>query len=112
MKFSHNIDTQTYPNHLKRYPNSGSQLNYEAINKNHYITLIGRIPDVAKYDYRVRNHIEFSKLFLRTIMAQYTAFDETCDVSALLSLIINIGTFPQSVKNVALKVRYKINIQQ
>ncbi|CAC5416519.1 unnamed protein product [Mytilus coruscus] len=87
MKLSHNIDTQTYPNQLKKYPNSRGQLNYEAINKNHYITRIGKKPDVVKYDYR------------------YTAFDETCDMSVILSLIVSIGTFPQSVKNVAMKFR-------
>lgn len=86
------------------YPKSTRQLNYEAINKNHSIARIGRKPDIANYDYKVGNHVEFSKLFMQTYMAHYTAFDETCDLSALLSLIVSIDTFPQPVKNVAMKV--------
>jgi hypothetical protein len=58
------------------------------------------------YDYKVRNHVDFSKLFLATNMAIYTAFDETVDISALLGMIINIDTFPQNVRNTAAKVTY------
>jgi hypothetical protein len=50
-------------------------------------------------DYKVRNHVDFSKLFLATNMAIYTAFDETVDISALLGMIISIDTFPQNVRN-------------
>ncbi|XP_076079299.1 uncharacterized protein LOC143049581 [Mytilus galloprovincialis] len=105
LKRSHKIHTQTYPNQQKMYPKSTRQLNYEAINKNHSIARIGRKPDIANYDYKVGNHVEFSKLFMQTYMAHYTAFDETCDLSALLSLIVSIDTFPQPVKNVAMKLR-------
>ncbi|XP_052089264.1 uncharacterized protein LOC127726006 [Mytilus californianus] len=38
-------------------------------------------------------------------MAQYTAFDDTCDLSALLGIILSIDKFPQTVRNVAAKVR-------
>ena len=58
------------------------------------------------YDYKVRNHVDFSKLFLATNIAIYTAFDETVDISALLGMIINIDTFPQNVRNTAAKVTY------
>ncbi|CAC5360149.1 unnamed protein product [Mytilus coruscus] len=102
---THAIQTQTYPNQLKRCPNSGRTLNYEVINNNHLITRGRRQPDVGKYDYKVTSHVEFSKLFLTTSIAQYTAFDETCDLSTLLGIIINIDRFPQPVQNVALKVR-------
>ena len=37
-------------------------------------------------------------------MAQYTGFNDTCDQSALLGLIINIDKFPQSVQAVAQQV--------
>lgn len=100
MKISHNIDTQTYPNQLQQYPKGRTRLNYDAINKN------SKKPRVANFDYKVGNHVQFSKLFMQTFMAQYTAFDETCDLSALLSLIGNIDKFPQPVKNVAMKVSY------
>ncbi|XP_063405158.1 uncharacterized protein LOC134688391 [Mytilus trossulus] len=102
---THLIQTQTYPNQLRKYPSSGRDLNYEAINNNHLIPRVRRQPDVGKYDYKVSSHVEFSKLFLKTFMAQYTAFDETCDLSALLGIIINIDKFPQPVQNVAMKLR-------
>jgi K+/H+ antiporter YhaU regulatory subunit KhtT len=58
------------------------------------------------YDYKVRNHVDFSKLFLATNIAIYTAFDETVDISALLGMIINIDSFPQNVQNTADQVKY------
>ena len=58
------------------------------------------------YDYKVRNHVDFSKLFLATNMAIYTAFDETIDISALLGMIINIDTFPQNVRKISDQVKY------
>ncbi|CAC5416529.1 unnamed protein product [Mytilus coruscus] len=88
----------------KKYPKSTRQLNYEAINKNYSIARIGRKPDVPNYDYKVGNHVEFSKLFMRTCIAQYTAFDGTCDLSAHC-LIVSIDTFPQQVQKVAIKLR-------
>lgn len=109
IRHTHRIQTQTYPNQLKKEPNSARALNYEAINNNHLITRARGHPDISKYDYKVINHVEFSKLFLQTCMAQYTAFDETCDLSALCGIIINIDKFPQTVKNVVAKVCYFID---
>ncbi|CAC5372905.1 unnamed protein product [Mytilus coruscus] len=102
---THGIQTQTYPKQLKKCPNSGRELNCEAINNNRLIPRVHRKPDVSKYDYKVTNHVEFSKLFLKTFMAQYTALDDTCDLSALLGIILSIDKFPQTVRNVASKVR-------
>ncbi|CAC5360155.1 unnamed protein product [Mytilus coruscus] len=93
---------------LKKYPKFRTRLNYEAINKNRAIARIHKKPDVVNYDYKVGNHVEFSKLFMKTYMAQYSAFDETCDLSALLSLIGSIDIFPQPVKNVAMKIRLNV----
>ncbi|XP_076078249.1 uncharacterized protein LOC143048448 [Mytilus galloprovincialis] len=104
---THGIQTQIYPDQLKQYPNAGHNLNYEAINNNHLIPRVRRT-DVGNYDYKVTSHVEFSKLFLKTFMTQYTAFDESCDLSALLGIIINIDTFSKPVKNVALKVRLDV----
>jgi hypothetical protein len=95
------IDRQSYPYQLERYGTTcKKKLNYEAINNN--------IPKHQKsmYDYKVRNHVDFSKLFLSTNMAIYTAFDETVDISALLGMIIKIDTFPQNVRNISDQVRY------
>ena len=60
------------------------------------------------YDYKVRNHVDFSKLFLATNMAIYIAFDETIDISALLGMIINIDTFPQNVRKISDQVRSNV----
>lgn len=111
MVMIHGLQTQTYTHELKKCPKSGKQLNYEAINKNNLIPRIRRQQDLGHYDYRVGSHIDFSKLYMQTYMAQYTAFDETCDLSALLGIIVNMGTFPQPVENVAIKVYYILIVQ-
>ncbi|CAG2196364.1 unnamed protein product [Mytilus edulis] len=80
-------------------------MNYEAVNNNHLKPRVRRQPDVGKYDYKITSHVDFSKLFLTTSMAHYTAFDETCDLSALLGIIINIDQFPKPVQIISLKVR-------
>ncbi|CAC5362364.1 unnamed protein product [Mytilus coruscus] len=91
----HKIDTQTYPTRLQRYPQTdGIYLNYEAVNNN---------KDKYKYmkqhyDYKIKNAVDLSKLFLNTDMAKYNGFDETCDSSALLGLIINLDLFAKAVK--------------
>ncbi|CAG2199188.1 unnamed protein product [Mytilus edulis] len=108
MKIAHGIQMQIYPNQLKKYPKFRTRLNYEAINKNRTIARVHKKSDVASYDYKVGNHVEFSKLFMKTYMAHYTAFDDTCDLSALLSLIGSIDIFPQPVKNVANKIRLNV----
>ncbi|CAG2203968.1 unnamed protein product [Mytilus edulis] len=86
LKQSHNIDTQCYPNHLECYPGAVN-LNYEAINNNR-IVRSGRNRNYQNYDYKIQNPVEFSKLYLNTNMAQYTGFDDTCDSSALLNIIM------------------------
>ncbi|XP_052098518.1 uncharacterized protein LOC127733240 isoform X2 [Mytilus californianus] len=100
------IDLQTYPNHLKYYPSpsKGYFLNYETINNNY--KLHGRQKE--KYDYKVQNELDLSKLFLPMNMTQYTAFDGTCDSSALLGIIINNTIFPSSLQNDAKLMRSEV----
>ena len=89
------IDTQTYPTHLQKYPPKYAYLlNYEAVNNNK-ATFGAR---KEKYDYTIKSVVDLSKLFLHTAIAHYTGFDETCDLSALLELIINIDKFPPAVR--------------
>lgn len=90
----HKIDLQTYSTHLNRYPTTNAFLNYEAANNNK----AKHGYQITKYDYTIRNIVELSKLFLKTSMAHYTSFDETCDSSTWLELIINIDKFPPVVK--------------
>ncbi|CAG2203069.1 unnamed protein product [Mytilus edulis] len=95
-----NIDTQTYSAHLKQYLPTNTKLNYKAVNNNE--TANGK----ANYDYKIKSVVDLSKLFLLPHMAYYTGFDETCDLSALLGLIINIDDkFSSAVISYAEDVR-------
>ena len=98
---AHQIYTQTFPNILEKYPPpNGYRLNYQSINNN---AAHGR--NVRNFDYTVKDHIDFSKLFLLPHMAHYTGFDESCDSSALLSLIVNIQIFQPALRTMIEKVK-------
>ncbi|CAC5377155.1 unnamed protein product [Mytilus coruscus] len=101
LSIQYRIDTQTYPKYLQKYPTTNAFLNYEAANNNKAVYGNQR----AKYDYAIKNAVDLSKLFILTHMTHYTGFDEKCDSSALLGLIINIDQFPPVVKSVAENVR-------
>ncbi|CAG2237085.1 unnamed protein product [Mytilus edulis] len=94
---SNYINAQSFNCYLKFLPSSGNRcyLNYETINNN--IASYGRKNE--QYNYKVQNAVDFSKLFLPPNIAHYTAFDEACDLSALLGIIINVNTFPVAVQN-------------
>ncbi|XP_076087982.1 uncharacterized protein LOC143058366 [Mytilus galloprovincialis] len=98
------IHKQTYGSFLKRYSPTNTKLNYEAINNNK--TLYGQ--NRARYDYRVKNPVDLSRLFLQTHMAHFTAFDDSCDSSALLGIIVNIDRFPPVVRADARQIQSDI----
>ncbi|XP_063411165.1 uncharacterized protein LOC134694100 [Mytilus trossulus] len=98
------IHKQTYGSFLKRYSPTNTELNYEAINNNK--TLYGR--NRARYDYRVKTPVDLSRLFLQTHMAHFTAFDDSCDSSALLGIIVSIDRFPPVVRADARQIRSDI----
>ncbi|XP_071171175.1 uncharacterized protein [Mytilus edulis] len=104
---NHKIDTQIHSNHLKQYPPTNTYLNYENVNNNK----ANHGYQKANYDYTIKNAVDLSRLFLQTHMAHYTGFDETCDSSALLGLIINIDKFSPVVKSDAEDVRTNIRNQ-
>ncbi|XP_053407472.1 uncharacterized protein LOC123548028 [Mercenaria mercenaria] len=108
LKLSDSIDTQTFAHYLRRYTPTNKELNYEAINNNSTVPKIRGRRDIQNYDYRVHDEVELSKLFLQTHMAQYTGFDDTCDSSALLGIIINVDTFPAALRSAAKAVRNDI----
>lgn len=91
---NYNIDTQIYSNQLRKDPQNGVFLNYETVNNNK--TKYGK--NYAKYDYTIKNAVELSKLYLQTHMAHYTGFDDTCDISHLLCLILEITRFDPVIK--------------
>ncbi|CAG2249598.1 unnamed protein product [Mytilus edulis] len=100
----HKINQQTYRSYLRRYPPTNKELNYEAINSNKDKFKWRR----ALYDYRVKSPVDLSRLFLQTHMAHFTAFDDSCDSSALLGIIVNIDRFPAIVQADAKKIRSNI----
>ncbi|CAC5387258.1 unnamed protein product [Mytilus coruscus] len=102
LSIKHRLDTQTFSSHLKKHPPTNKAfLNYEAVNNNKMKHGYYK----ANYDYTIKSVVDLSKLFLQTHMAHYTGFDETCDSSALLGLIINIDKFSPVVKSDADDVR-------
>ncbi|XP_053374587.1 uncharacterized protein LOC123532002 isoform X1 [Mercenaria mercenaria] len=105
LKTSDNIDSQTFRHYLRRYRPTNKELNYEAINGNGTVQKVKGKNDSQKYDFRVQNCVDLSKLFLQTHMAHYTGFDDTCDTSALLALVINIDKFPQNLRTASKTVR-------
>lgn len=66
------------------------------------------INDYQRYDYKVTNHVDLSKLFLQPNMTNYSAIDASCDSSALLGLVINISSFQPAVQADASKVNIVI----
>lgn len=93
------INTQTYPGQLKRHPPQGVHayyLNYDCINNN---KALGRQNHF--YDYKVKNAVDLSKLFLLSNMKHYNGFDDTCDASVLLGLVKNVDSFNPGVKAIA-----------
>ena len=98
LKLNHNIDVQTahsFPS--PRYP-ARSGIDYKNINGND-TKLKGH------FDYKVTSHVDFAKLFLQNHMAQFNAFNETCDASAVLSLLARIPVFSVALQNAATVVR-------
>lgn len=97
LKLSHQIHTQTYPNQLKTYGAAKISLSYGTINNNQ--TTHGN--NKVNYDFKIQNEVDLSKLFLQPHMAHYTAFDESCDPTALFGLINKIDNFHVDVKTSA-----------
>ncbi|WAR07917.1 hypothetical protein MAR_017875, partial [Mya arenaria] len=105
-KFKNEIEAQQFPNYLKQYPPTNQDMNYRNINNNAQLLKVNDIPDWAKFDYRVKNAVDFSKLFVKSEKVHYKGFDNTCDQRTLLKIIEKMHLFPQPIKTVADKVRY------
>ena len=84
------IDKQNFAKHKKKLPPSNNQLQYKNINNNS----IHRLP--SAYDYGVKDALSLARLFVVPYMAHFTGFDETMDMSALLTLIGEAAPFVSS----------------
>ena len=97
------IDKQNFAKHKKKLPPSNNQLQYKNINNNsnHKLT--------SAYDYGVKDALSLAKLFVQPHMAHFAGFDETMDMSALLTIICEAAPFASSSVAVeAKKVRKDI----
>ena len=84
------IDKQNFAKHKKKLPPSNNQLQYKNINNNskHKLT--------SAYDYGVKDALSLARLFVQPFMAHFTGFDETMDMSALLTIIGEAAPFVSS----------------
>ena len=82
-----NIQSQTFASHLECLPPSTLRLNYININNN--AIQVSR----HSYDYGVRDELSLAKLFVKPVMASFTAFDESLDLSAALSILCGAPNF-------------------
>ena len=84
------IDKQVFPKHKKAFPPSKLQLKYENINNN-------KIHKSSRaYDYTVKDHLSLAKLFVQPFMAMFTGFDQTMDMSAVLTVMCEADPFVSS----------------
>ena len=78
------IDKQVYPTHQRELSPSCLKLNYKNINNN---------DKAPANDYTVKDSLSLAKLFVQPYMCHFTGFDETMDLSAVLSLISEAAPF-------------------
>ena len=104
---SHSIHTQSTSGRLKNWP---TFLKYENINGNDaYPRLPGDRLDYSKFDCRVTSYVDFAKLYVENHMAKFNAFDEHCDASAVLTLLVKVPVFSHAVQSAAGDVRQARN---
>lgn len=106
VKKEHNIHVPRR-RRLRQLP-PGVFLNYENINKNdvNFPKHRGEEWNYDAFDCKVLSHVDFSKLFLENFMAKkYSAFDEHCDASVILSLLGSVPVFSTAVQTAAHAVR-------
>ena len=96
------IDKQTYPPHLRTI--SKMKLNYESINNN---AAGSRSREPRYYDYSVRDEVSLAKLFMKSHMAHFNAFDCSFDASAALAVLCCASPFT-SAKLDAERVRSEV----
>ena len=79
------VQKQSYAKHEVKY--KGRVLRYQNINNNHKIS---SKPARQDFNYSINSSTDLAKLFLDTYMAKFSAFDASCDTSALLQLMRHV----------------------
>jgi len=80
------IDKQVPGKHKKTLPLSTFSLQYKNINGNMH-------KSSSAYDYAVKDPLSLARLFVQPFMAKFTGFDDTMDLSALLSIMCEADPF-------------------
>ena len=95
LKVSHRIHVQSPHGRLQSWPASSKNLlKYENINGNvSRPKLQGGKFNYSLFDCQVKSHVDFAKLYVKGFMAKFTAFDDRCDASAVLSLLGGVPVF-------------------
>ena len=95
LKISRRIHVQGPHGRLQRWPASSKNLlKYENINGNvSRPKLHGGKFNYSSFDCQVKSHVDFAKLYVQGYMAKFTAFDDHCDASAVLSLLGGVPIF-------------------
>jgi len=99
-----NIHSQTFASHQECLSPSTLRLNYININNN-------KTQGSSKhlYDYSVKDDISLAKLFVKPPLASFTAFDESLDLSAVLSILCGSPNFVlYGIDIIASDVRAKV----
>ena len=81
------IDKQVYGRHKIQLNPSTLDLNYKNINNNHVLK------SPRSFDYTVKDPFSLAKLFVQPFMSKFTGFDQTMDISAVLSVICEAAPF-------------------
>ena len=98
-----NIHAQTLSSHQNCFSPSSLRLNYVNVNNNATQT------SHHSYDYSVKDEVCLAKLFVKPFMASFTAFDESLDSSAALSILCGAPNFVfYGVDFFAMKVRSEV----
>ena len=100
------IDKQVFSKYKKKLPPSKYMLKYENINNNN------ARKSTHVYDFAVKDPLPLAKLFVQPFMAAFTGFDQTMDISAVLTVMSEADSFISSGVAVdAKKVRSDIRNQ-
>ena len=111
LKISHRIHVQDPHGFLQKWPApSKNLLKYENINGNSSLPkLHGGKFNYSLFDCQVKSHVDFAKLYVQGYMAKFTAFDDHCDASAVLSLLGGVPIFSAAAASSAGDVRIARN---
>ncbi|XP_068755645.1 uncharacterized protein [Montipora capricornis] len=106
LKKSNNIHEQSTSERLQRWPLTCNKLlKYENINGNDVHPRCHGKFNYSQFDCRVMSHVDFARLYVENYMAQFTAFDDQCDASAVLRLLGEVPVFSAPVQTAAGNVR-------